>query len=214
MSKRFIIIAFICIIVLSSIAVFCNYQYLNTNTQLYNTRSQFVKTINELNYTKNELSATNDELASTTNELAITQNHLQSEIEKAQELNRALEDANNELSIANETIAELKSEEYEFVYMGDFKITYYCDERYEHICGGNGVTASGKPTEVGVTVAADWSVLPKGSAIYIEGVGFREVQDVGGGVNGKHIDVLVTTHREALSIGNSYEGVWLLVKTS
>ena len=96
--------------------------------------------------------------------------------------------------------------------MGDFKITYYCDERYSHICGGNGVTASGKATEVGVTAAADWSVLPKGSKVYIQNVGWKEIQDVGGAVNGKHIDVLVNQHQKALDIGTHYEGVWLLVK--
>ena len=215
MSKRFIIIAFICIIVLSSIAVFCNYQYLNTNTQLYNTRSQLVKTINELNYTKNELSATNDELASTTNELAITQNHLQSEIEKAQKLNRALEDTNNELSIANETIAELKSEEYEFIYMGDFTLTHYCCERWEHVCGtGNGVTATGTQVTAGRTIAVDPYVIPYGSTVYIEGYGFRIAEDCGGGVKGNHIDVAVETHSQALSMGTRYRGVWILVKTS
>lgn len=128
---------------------------------------------------------------------------------------------NDELNLKNEqlgaaiiTINDLKNDEYELIYVGDFKITYYCDERYPHICGGNGVTASGKPTEVGVTAAVDWSVLPKGSKIYIQNVGWREVQDVGGAVNGKHVDVLVHNHQEALNLGTSTEGVWLLVEKS
>ena len=105
------------------------------------------------------------------------------------------------------------STEYELVYMGDFKITYYCDEEYKHICGyGDHMTASGKSTEIGWTAAADWDVLPNGSVVYIEGIGFREISDVGGAVNGKHIDVLVEEHNEALDFGTDHEGVWLLIK--
>ena len=118
----------------------------------------------------------------------------------------------NELEKTNAIIGDLKSDEYELVYMGEYKISYYCDERYSHICGGSGRTASGKPTEVGVTAAADWSVLPKGTKVYIENIGWREVQDKGGAVNGKHIDVLVNTHIEALKLGKDQEGVWVLVK--
>lgn len=122
--------------------------------------------------------------------------------------------ATQELDNANKTIADLKSDEYELVYMGDFKITYYCNELYLHTCGGTGRTASGKKTEVGVTAAADWSVLPKDSMVYIEGIGFREIQDKGGAVNGKHIDVLVDLHSTAQQYGVDNEGVWLLVKQS
>ena len=119
-----------------------------------------------------------------------------------------------ELNDSNQTIADLKNEEYELIYMGDFKISYYCNELYLHTCGGTGTTASGKKTEVGVTAAADWSVLPKGSMVYIENVGFREIQDKGGAVKGKHIDVLVDLHSEAQKLGVDSEGVWLLIKKS
>lgn len=159
-------------------------------------------------------------LSSTMNELEITKENLLAETEKSSELNEYLNETqaeleiiNADLEIANATIAGLKDEEYEFVYMGDFRYTYYCDERYPHICGyGMGLTASGKPTEVGWTVAADTSVLPMGSIIYIEGIGFREVMDRGGGVNGKHIDILMTTHNECFKQTIINGGVWVLVK--
>lgn len=125
------------------------------------------------------------------------------------EINEYLE---MDLAEAMATVANLKNEEYEIIYMGDFKITYYCDARHEHICGGNGVTANGEQTVVGITAAADWSILPQGSKVYIESVGFREIQDIGGGVNGNHIDVLVETHQDAIDLGTHNEGVWLLVK--
>lgn len=159
-------------------------------------------------------------LSSTMNELDASQEDLLAEIEKSNKLNESLkatqaelEIINAELDTANMTIKDLKSEEYELVYMGDFKFTYYCDERYEHICGyGIGLTASGKPTEVGWTVAADTSVLPMGSIIYVEGVGFREVMDRGGGVKGNHIDILMQTHNECFQQSIVRGGVWILVK--
>ena len=172
-------------------------------------RSQYEKNINII---QNELHENKNLLEKVADELDVTKEELLYETNRANELNESLSEANIMLEEANATINDLKSDEYRLVYMGDFKITYYCDERHSHICGGNGVTASGKKTEVGVTAAADWSVLPKGSKVYIEGIGWREIQDVGGSVNGKHIDVLVNTHQEALNLGTDHEGVWLLVK--
>ena len=175
-------------------------------------KEELTITQNELNENKILLQQTEEELSNTKEELSNTKDKLQDEIDRASELNESLSDASIMLEKANAMIDELKSDEYKLVYMGDFKITYYCDERRDHICGGNGVTASGKKTNVGVTAAADWSVLPKGSKVYIEGIGWREIQDVGGGVDGKHIDVLVKTHKEALNLGTDHEGVWLLIK--
>ena len=172
-------------------------------------RSQYEKNIDII---QNELHENKNLLEQVADELDVTREELLYETNRANELNESLSEANIMLEEANATINDLKSDEYKLVYMGDFKITYYCDERYSHICGGNGVTASGKKTEVDVTAAADWSVLPKGSKVYIEGIGWREIQDVGGSVNGKHIDVLVKTHQEALNLGTDHEGVWLLIK--
>ena len=179
---------------------------------IINLKEELTITQNELCESKEAIEQIVDELDITKEDLNSTKNKLLAETNRANELNKSLSDASTMLEEANVTISELKSNEYKLVYMGDFKITYYCDERYSHICGGNGVTASGKKTNVGVTAAADWSVLPKGSKVYIEGIGWREIQDVGGGVDGKHIDVLVKTHKEALNLGTDHEGVWLLIK--
>lgn len=145
------------------------------------------------------------ELADNYKQLAECQENLIIE----QNNNKELQD---KLLVATSDLDTLKSDEYELVNLGEFKITYYCDQRYDHICGVNGITKSGKPTEVGVTAAADWSVLPKGSIVYIEGIGFREIQDVGGAVKSNHIDVLVRDHSEALKLGVDTESVWILVK--
>lgn len=109
-------------------------------------------------------------------------------------------------------IDNLKDSKYEFKYLDTYKITYYCDERTDHICGGSGITASGVPTNVGTTIAVDPNVIPYGTEVYIEGIGFRIAQDRGGAVNGNHIDVLVQTHEEALALGTTYKDVWVIVQ--
>ena len=73
------------------------------------------------------------------------------------------------------------------------KITFYGPQP-----NGDGTysksTASGATCTEGQTVAADWSIYPKNSWIYIEndplgGDGYYKVEDRGGGVNGYHIDI-------------------------
>ena len=167
----------------------------------------------EIEQLTKENSAKQHMLEDKDSDLNIALENLQASTDKIHELETSLMNMSEELEEANVEIDDLKNDEYELAYMGDFKITYYCDERHDHVCGnGDGITASGKPTEIDWTVAADWGVLPQGSVIYISGMGFREVQDVGGGVNGDHIDVLVQTHEEALSRGIDYKDVWILVK--
>ncbi|PIH59205.1 hypothetical protein CS562_14280 [Paenibacillus sp. LK1] len=64
-----------------------------------------------------------------------------------------------------------------------------------------GITASGAKTEEGVTIAADWRVLPKGTRVYIDGVGERTVLDKGGAIKGQKIDVYFESEEEALEFG-------------
>lgn len=96
-------------------------------------------------------------------------------------------------------------------YAGSFMCTAYCCEAYPHICGGNGITASGAPVESGLTVAVDPEVIPIGTVLYIEGVGVRVAQDTGSAVNGQKIDVAVDTHAEAENwSGCGTHNVWIL----
>ena len=85
------------------------------------------------------------------------------------------------------------------------KITYYCCERYPHICGtGDGITALGNEVLPGVSCAVPKSI-PLGATVMIDwGDGeleYRRADDRGGGVVGDHIDLAVPTHREALELG-------------
>lgn len=96
---------------------------------------------------------------------------------------------------------------------GIFQCTAYCTEKREHICGtGTGITASGAPVEAGVTVAADQSIFPYGTVLYIEGVGIRIVQDKGTDVQGNHLDVAVSgSHEDALNWnGYGEHRVWIV----
>lgn len=106
----------------------------------------------------------------------------------------------------------------DYVSLGEFKLTSYC--ACEKCCGywatirpldDNGdpivYTASGAIARQGVTVAADTSILPFGTVILIGGEEFT-VQDVGGGVDGKHIDIYFEDHGAALEFGVRYETIY------
>lgn len=97
-------------------------------------------------------------------------------------------------------------------YIGAFSCTAYCAEEYPHICGeGHGITSSGAKAVPGVTAAADISILPYGTVVYIENVGLRVIQDTGSAVKGNKLDVCVNTHEEALSwSGYGSRRVWII----
>ena len=119
------------------------------------------------------------------------------------------------LNAANQMASDLKSNEYNVVYLGDFELTHYCSELYPHICGeGYGITYTGTQATVGRTIAVDPRVIPYGAKVYIEGYGWRIAEDKGAWVNDNHIDILVDTHDQALKLGTKTGGVWILVENS
>lgn len=82
--------------------------------------------------------------------------------------------------------------------LGRFKLTAYSGPQ---LGPGPAVTATGTAARHGRTVAVDPRVIPLGSRIYIEGVGERIAEDVGGGVKGNHIDVYLATVPQAQHFG-------------
>ena len=88
-----------------------------------------------------------------------------------------------------------------------FKATAYCP--CEKCCGKwaknrpNGITytANGEIAKEGVTIAADWDVLPPGTEVEIKEIGTRKVQDRGGAIRGNRIDIYFETHEQALKFG-------------
>ncbi|PZT57421.1 3D domain-containing protein [Paenibacillus silvae] len=107
-----------------------------------------------------------------------------------------------EIKQVKATTSKKSDEDYDWMY---FELTAYSN--HENSTGKNkgdtdyGITASGEKTKEGVTIAADWRVLPKGTRVYIDGVGERVVQDKGGAIKNKRIDVYFESEREALNFG-------------
>ena len=88
-------------------------------------------------------------------------------------------------------------------YLGSFKITGY--DTCARCCGNTrGITASGTTATVGRTCAASKDI-PFGTRLWIEGIGERVVEDRGGAVNGKKIDVLCADHPACYAITGTYE---------
>lgn len=95
----------------------------------------------------------------------------------------------------------IEAQEPELVSIGTFTAYAYCP--CETCCGqwSGGPTASGVLPEEGRTVAADWDVLPAGTEIYIDGIGWRTVEDTGSGINGNKLDLYMDSHQDALEWG-------------
>ena len=73
-----------------------------------------------------------------------------------------------------------------------------------------GQTASGVMARPG-TIAADTQLYPFGTILYIEGYGYGRVEDRGGAIKGKHIDLYFRTHHQAMRWGKQTKSVrvWL-----
>jgi 3D (Asp-Asp-Asp) domain-containing protein len=114
-------------------------------------------------------------------------------------------------------VDEPKKQEPTKEYIGKFTVTAYCP--CEKCCGQwsnilNPITASGAPAVEGITVGADWSIIPKGTVIEIEGLGERIVQDkpakwIVDKYDGKILDLYFSSHEEALKFGKQELEVWV-----
>lgn len=82
--------------------------------------------------------------------------------------------------------------------LGRFKLTAYSGPQMGQ---AEPITATGTTARAGRTVAVDPKVIPLGSKIYIEGLGERIAEDVGGGIKGHHIDVYLGTVPQAHHFG-------------
>ena len=85
--------------------------------------------------------------------------------------------------------------------VGNFKLTFYA---------GYSTTASGRTPRVNHTIAADTSVLPMYTKVYIEGWGTYTVEDRGGAIKGKRIDIFVANNSIARKNGVKYANVYIV----
>lgn len=72
-----------------------------------------------------------------------------------------------------------------------YNYSYYIDCKSTVYTGG-GITASGLPATENV-IAVDPRVIPLGTRVYIDGVGFRTAADTGGSIKGNFIDIYYDT---------------------
>jgi len=95
----------------------------------------------------------------------------------------------------------------ELISLGTYKITAYC--ACQKCCGKSpddpryGITATGTKATQGRTIAADPRVLPYGTVVVINGHEYI-VEDCGGAIKGKEIDMYFDSHQEARKWGNQY----------
>jgi 3D (Asp-Asp-Asp) domain-containing protein len=127
-------------------------------------------------------------------------------------------EAATETKLTNVVVEEPESEpEPKSTSLGEFKLTAYC--ACFKCCGKHpddaayGITKSGVRAVEGVTVAADPKVIPLGTEIIIDGYGEYTVQDTGGAIKGKRIDVYFEDHQEALEFGVQYKEVFINVRS-
>lgn len=92
--------------------------------------------------------------------------------------------------------------------VGNIRITAYTLD-LRCVPNLSGRTASGEHVQSGVTVAA-WRDIPLGTKIYIEGIGYRTVQDRPSPKMGKVIDMYVGSYNEAIHFGVKYQKVYIV----
>jgi 3D (Asp-Asp-Asp) domain-containing protein len=93
-------------------------------------------------------------------------------------------------------------------YVGVFTVSAFCSCK---LCCGktDGITASGAKVQEGLTIAADLSVFPFGTVLYLEGIGEREVQDTGN-FKGNKLDLYMSSHKTALAFGRQNIKVYVV----
>lgn len=92
------------------------------------------------------------------------------------------------------------------------EVTAYC--ACKKCCGKNakGIAADGTSVKGKMVIAADWSVMPQGSILYVPGYGEAVVHDTGSAIVGNRLDVYFDSHQEAKEWGRQYLDVKVLRK--
>jgi len=114
--------------------------------------------------------------------------------------------------VARIKIYEVESKKFqpsnlEFIDIGRFNISAYTTSDP----GCDNTTASGVIADYRDNIiATDWNILPVGTVVYIQNHGFYTVQDKGGVIKGRMIDVLVRDKMTAVQFGRQNLNVWLV----
>ena len=145
----------------------------------------------------------------TSNEVKTKQNNIIDQAIEITNLNKSNKDLSSQLAYIESDLENLKQNK--VAYIGKYKITYYCS--CKQCCGkDDGITASGVKVQEGVTVAADTSILPFGTQIYIKGIGWRTVQDRGGAIKGNRLDIYIPSHNDPMPYNVQNLDVWVMLE--
>jgi 3D (Asp-Asp-Asp) domain-containing protein len=126
---------------------------------------------------------------------------------------KQIKNQKNSLWSLTEQLNQAKDANKHLKYLGKFLITYY-DLSYES-CGkypndpAYGHTYSGAIATPNKTIAVDTSVIPLGSYVYINNVGCRIAEDIGGKIKGNHIDIFVNDFNYE-KYQTHYTNVWIV----
>lgn len=106
----------------------------------------------------------------------------------------------------------LPSEKPEWVSLGTFITSGYCNEPYYHICndGTANTTATMTTPTPGRTIAVDPTVIPYGTEVMINGR-FYIAEDCGSAIKGKRIDILYNNHDIAFAHGMQEAEVFIKI---
>ena len=99
---------------------------------------------------------------------------------------------------------EVEQAEAKWTSLGNFKITHYGAD----CIGCSGITATGTVPQEGRTIAADWSIIPAGTEVMINGNTYI-VEDRGGAIQGNVIDMFAGTEAESVERGVYYTEVYI-----
>ena len=137
------------------------------------------------------------------NDIYIYEAQTETAVEESVEITTV--EATKDIDTGNLVDAEIIGE----TYIGNFKATAYCG--CVNCCGSYAsvpaIGATGEVLTEGYSIAADPSVLPLGSEVFINGHKYK-VQDTGGAIRGNKIDIYFDSHADALAFGVQYLDVY------
>jgi len=123
-------------------------------------------------------------------------NTLKEDLKATQEQLEAHRDIISELQKENSELQEEVEEFLEKWSMGEFEATAYTLAEGN----GDGVTSVGVVPKPNRTIAVDPDVIPYGSKVIINGQEYI-AEDTGGDIQGKRLDIFMSSREQALSFG-------------
>ena len=109
--------------------------------------------------------------------------------------------------ILSETSEDIQDTEGEFVSLGMFTTTGYCN--CEQCSGGHSLTYAGTAPRAEHTLSADLNLFPIGTQLMLDGIIYT-VEDMGSSVNGNIIDIFYDCHQDAEAHGMQIQEVFAI----